>query len=64
MLPKDLYSKWDDRDSSEAEASTDHDAGTESAVKPVDGVETEADGKSVVFGLEDTKAKHESAVTC
>ncbi|MAD86101.1 MAG: hypothetical protein CL912_24330 [Deltaproteobacteria bacterium] len=33
MLPKDLYSKWDDVGNSE-------DAGTESAVKYVDGVET------------------------
>ena len=64
MLPKDLYSKWDDRDNSEAEANTDHDGGAESAVKPVDGVETKADGKSIVFGPGDTKAKHESAVTC
>jgi len=64
MLPKDLYSKWDDRDNSEAEANTDHDAGAESAVKPVDGVETKADGNSIVFGPGDTKAEHESAVTC
>ena len=64
MLPKDLYSKWDDRNDSEAEANTDHDAGAESAVKPVDGTETEADGKSIAFGPGDTKAKHESAVTC
>ena len=56
MLPKDLYSKWDDRDNSEGETNTDHDAGAESAVKPVDGVETKADGKS-------TKGKHESAAT-
>jgi hypothetical protein len=38
MLPKDLYSKWDDVGNSE-------DAGAESAVKHVDGVETKADGK-------------------
>ena len=43
MLPKDLYSKWDDRGNSEAEANTDHDAGAEGAVKSVDGVETKAD---------------------
>ena len=64
MLPKDLYSKWDDRDNSEAEANTDRDAGAESAVKPVDGVETKADGTSIVPGLGDTKAKHEIAVSC
>ncbi|MCJ1241821.1 hypothetical protein MMC14_009827 [Varicellaria rhodocarpa] len=57
MLPKDLYSKWDGRDNSEAETSTDHDLGAESAVKPVDGVETKAEGKSIVFGLGDTKGK-------
>ena len=38
ILPKDLYSKWDDVGNSE-------DAGAESAVKHVDGVETKADGK-------------------
>ena len=64
MLPKDLYSKCDDRENSEAEANTDHDAGAESAVKPIDGAEIKADGKSIVFGLGDTKAKHESAVAC
>ena len=63
MLPKDLYSKWDDRDNSEAEANTDHDVGAKSAVEPVDGVETKADGKSIVFGPGDTKAKHKSVVT-
>lgn len=64
MLPKDLYSKWDDKDNSEAETNTDHDAGAESAVKPVDRVETKADGKSIVFGPGDTKGKRESAATC
>jgi hypothetical protein len=64
MLPKDLYSKWDNKDNLETEANTDRVAGAESAVKPVDRVETKADGKSIVFGLRDTKAKHESAVTC
>jgi hypothetical protein len=38
MLPKDLYSKWDDVGNSE-------DAGTESAVKHVDGVETKEGSK-------------------
>lgn len=64
MLPKDLYSKWDDKGNSEAETNTDHDAGAESAVKPVDGVKTKADDKSTVFGPGDTKGKHESAATC
>lgn len=54
MLPKDLYSKWDDRDNSETETNTEHDAGSESGVKPIDGVETKADGKSIVFGPADT----------
>ena len=57
MLPKDLYSKWGNRDNSEAETNTDHDAGAESAVKPVDGVEIKAEGKSIIFGPEDTKGK-------
>ena len=60
MLPKDLYSKWDDRDNSETET-TDYDTGVESAV---DGVETKADDKSIVFGPGDTKGKHKSAATC
>jgi hypothetical protein len=38
MLPKDLYSKWDDVGNSE-------DTGTESAVKHVDGVETKEGSK-------------------
>jgi len=57
MLPKDLYFKWDDRDNSEAETNTEYDAGAESAVKPVDGVETKAEWKSIVFGPGDTKGK-------
>jgi hypothetical protein len=52
------------KDNSEAETNTDHDAGAESAVKPVDAVETKADGKSIVFGPGDTKGKHESVATC
>lgn len=47
MLPKDLYSKWDDRNNGE-------DAGAENAVKPVDREETKGD-KSL-----ETKDKHES----
>jgi hypothetical protein len=38
MLPNDLYSKWDNAGNSE-------DAGAESAVKHVNGVETKANGK-------------------
>ena len=54
MLPKDLYSKWDDGDDSEH---TEHDAGAESVAKPVDGVETKAEGKSIVSGPGNTKGK-------
>ncbi|KAL9098975.1 MAG: hypothetical protein Q9163_005458 [Psora crenata] len=57
MLPKDLYSKWDDRDKSEEEINTGHDTVAESAVKPVDGVETKAEGKSIVLSPGDTKGK-------
>ncbi len=57
MLPKDLYSKRDYRDNSEAKINTKHDAGAESAVKPVDRVETKAEGRSVEFDPEDTKSK-------
>jgi hypothetical protein len=42
MLPKDLYSKWDDLDNSDAKTDK---AGAESPEKPIDGVETKADGK-------------------
>ena len=58
MLPKDLYSKWDDRDKSEAEINTENDAGAEIAVKPVGGVETKAEGKSILFGPGDTKGEN------
>ena len=58
MLPKDLYSKWDDRDKYEAEINTEKDAGAESAVKPVNGVEAKAEGKSIVFGPGDTKGEN------
>lgn len=47
MLPGDLYSKWDDRDESGAESDREHAAGAESAG---DGVETEKEGKTTVFG--------------
>ena len=57
ILPKDLYSKWDDRDNSKAETNTGHDAGAESAAKLVDGVETKAEVKSIVFSPGDTKGK-------
>ena len=63
MLPKDLYSKWDDRDDSDAEADTGHDAEAESAVKPFDTVETKAEGERTVSGPKDTNCKQESAVT-
>lgn len=57
MLPEDLYSKWDDKDGFEAETNPERDAGTESAdtaVKPVNGVETNRDSKSITSGPGDT----------
>ena len=57
MLPKDLYSKWDDRDKSEAGINTEHDADAESAVKPVDRVETKAEERGIAFNPGDTKGK-------
>lgn len=45
MLPKDLYSIWDDRDKSEAEANADYGTG---AGKPAKKVEIRAEGKSSV----------------
>jgi len=47
MLPKDLYSKWDDRDKCE-------DAGSEDALRPVDRAETE---------VKDSSMKHLSSTT-
>ena len=47
MLPKDLYLKWDDSDDFDI---TEDDAGAESAVKPVDGVETKVGGESLKSG--------------
>ncbi|KAL2040404.1 hypothetical protein N7G274_006847 [Stereocaulon virgatum] len=58
MLPKDLYSKWDDRDKSEAEINTENDAVAKIAVKPVDGVETKAKRKSILLGPGDTKGEN------
>ena len=57
MLPRDLYSKWDDEKVGEAEASTKLDAGAENAIKPSDGLEAKAKGKSIVPGLGNTKGK-------
>ena len=42
---------------SQVDRQYDHDAGAESSVKPVDGVETKAEDKSIVFGSGDTKSK-------
>lgn len=49
MLPKGLYSKWDDEDITAAKTITEANAGAESAVRPVDGGKTTAEGKSIVF---------------
>lgn len=57
MLPEDLYSKWDNRNDSEAEINSEHDAGAKSAVKPVDAVETKTEEKSIVSSPGDTKRK-------
>lgn len=57
MLPMDLYSKWDNRDNSEIETVAEHDAGSESVVKPADDVETKAEGKNIVSGSADTNGK-------
>ncbi|OBT60334.1 hypothetical protein VE03_10339 [Pseudogymnoascus sp. 23342-1-I1] len=56
MLPNDLYSMWDDR--ADSEAPSDNDV---AAVKPINGIESKADGKSAVFSPEGTKGRHESA---
>ena len=58
MLLKDLYSKWDDKNKSEAEINTENDVGAKSVIKPVDGVETKTEGKSIVFSLGDTKGEN------
>jgi hypothetical protein len=57
MLPKDLYSKWDDRDNTEGKTKTGRGPGAESAGKPADEVETEAEGKCVGDGPADAKGK-------
>lgn len=57
MLPEDLYSKWDKRDSSEAESNTEHHEGNQRAAKPVDGMETKPEGRNVVFSPVGTKGK-------
>lgn len=45
MLPKDLYSKWDDGDDSEAKTNTEHDARGESSVKKENDVGAKSAGK-------------------
>ena len=57
MLSKVEFFKWDDSNSSN---NTEHDAG--GAVKPVDGVETKVEGKSLVSGLGNTKGKKAAEV--
>jgi hypothetical protein len=59
MLPKDLYSIWDDRTDSEAPSNNDA-----AAVEPVNGIESKPDGKSAVFRPGDTTGKHESSMNC
>ncbi|KAL5349543.1 hypothetical protein ACLOAV_005838 [Pseudogymnoascus australis] len=59
MLPKDLYSIWDDRTNSEAPSNDDA-----AAVEPVNGIESKPGGKSAVFRPGDTTGKHESATNC
>lgn len=59
MLPKVLYIEWDDSDGSD---NTEYDAGARSAVKPVDGVETKVERKSLVSGLGNTKGKKAAEV--
>ena len=57
MLPKDLYSKWDDGGNPRGKTNTENDAGAEGAVKSVDEAETKAEGKSTVFGPGDSKGR-------
>jgi len=57
ILLKDLYSKWDDRDNSKTEINTEYNVGGKSTIKPIDGVETKAEGKNIEFILENTKGK-------
>lgn len=62
ILPKNLYSKWDDRDNSKAETNTEYNAGGKSTIKPIDGVETKAEGKNIRFVPGDTKGKKAAEV--
>ena len=62
MLPKDLYSKWDDEDIPEAEANKKHDAEAESVTKPLDGSKAKTEGKSIVSSRENPKGKKASDV--
>ena len=57
MLPKDLYSQWDDRAKSEEETNPADAADAESVVKPVNEVETKAEGQSIASTPGDTKDK-------
>ncbi|MCJ1279347.1 hypothetical protein MMC21_007171 [Puttea exsequens] len=57
MLPTDLYSKWDDRKTFEEEINVGHDVEAKNVVKPVDGVEIKAEGKSSLVGPGDRKDK-------
>ena len=65
MLPKDLYSKWDDENKLEVEIKDiKHDAGAESAVKPrEDEIETKTavETTGIVSGLADTASGTEPA---
>lgn len=63
MLPKDLYSKWEDKGNSGAETKKEHDVGAESAVQPIDGVESKEGGKKIVFGPGDKKGKKAAEAT-
>ena len=49
LLPKDLFSKWDDKADSEVEAKTKHDAGAQISVKSDDRVRLEQEGKPPDF---------------
>lgn len=62
MLPLDLYSRWDNNCIPGADTNMKHDAGAESAEKPLDGAKTEAEEKGILSGLEDAKGKKPSEV--
>lgn len=57
MLPKDLYSKWDDGDKSATKTNRGRETDVESHIEPVKGVKTKAEGKGIVFRPGDTKGK-------